>query len=144
MFSHLKKKKIIFHSVFQNLSFPSLYINSNLRIIDFEMSGWMFQPAETRAGELPPSTPIVCVNPCGSSRRLIQCVRGRGLKETCTSTQTETQGPLLCLRALSGKREECDNAKPNKRGEYKGLFVKFPRHSCLHPFLVCRMLPLAS
>lgn len=39
------------------------------------MSGWTYSLPETRAGELPLSTPIVCVNPCGSSRRLIQCVR---------------------------------------------------------------------
>lgn len=98
VFSHKKKK-----SHFQNLSFTSLCINSNLRIIDLEMSGWIYSLPETRAGELPLSTPIVCVNPCGSSRRLIQCVRGRGWRETCTTTQTETQGPLLWLRAFSGK-----------------------------------------
>ena len=37
-----KTKKTTFHSVFQNLSFPSLYINSNLRIIDLEISNWTY------------------------------------------------------------------------------------------------------
>lgn len=67
--------------------------------------------------------------------------QGWGLKETSTSTQTETQGPLLSMGAFSGEGEECDDAKPKRRGEHKGLFVKFPRDSCLRPFVVAECSP---
>lgn len=74
----IKKKKI-----YILFSLSKSFIPQLVHKLKFE-NNWSWnvwpniQPAERKAGELPPSTRIVCVNPSGSIRRLIQCVRGGG------------------------------------------------------------------